>query len=84
MPALLEMMFSLYCSAVCGVSTEYTSGMSRSSASIRLNSARLSPRERISPTLASSVAVNSRISVSPPKRSWNSWLSMAVCESLLR
>ena len=60
---------SEYWTAVSGATTVYTSGIARSSDSIRSSSARFSPANRSEMSLPS-CASNSRIAASPPKSSW--------------
>ncbi len=82
-PAPPESRLSANCSDTRGVTTEYASSMPCNSVVICSSVARLSPVNR-SCTSASPVALNSRITVSPPNASWKMTLSSAICDSGLR
>ena len=75
---------SLKVSEVSGVITDSTPATSARSSVIAPIVLRFSPSNRSATSASASLAVNSKITVSPPNLPWNSRLSIAVCESGLR
>ncbi len=82
-PTPSESRLELNSNEVSGVTTAKAPSTVDSSDVIRSSSARFAPSYS-SLTSEPSVEVNSRMTVSPPKSSWNATLSMAICESGLR